>query len=325
LCKKEAESNGGHGNMVEKIIVSPCGKWVLTASKDQSIKIWNSTTYTVHRTLKGHTHWVSDIAISFDGRRIVSASWDTTIKVWSFETGQEEFSLATGNDPVSAIALHSDGHLLASGTIKGDLMIWDLEKRTIKHSFRAHEQGIEGLALTPDGQTLLSVSNDQTLKKWDIATGELILSLNGYEDNDALAQADSDEERLFIRQMSSERMTDLVTTHDGQHVITGALNGYISIWDIKNGRLESNFKNGTNGISSVDVSADGKYIVAATGLPHYQSDNSVRLWEADTQKILAYFVGDASMSACTFTPNSEMLIVGDMHGKVTFLRICKEG
>ena len=325
LRRREADSNCGHENAVEKIIVSPCGKWILTASKDQSIKIWDSTTYCVHRTLKGHKHWVSDIAISPDGCRIVSASWDTTIKIWSFDTGLEEFSLATGDDPVSAIVLHPDGSLLIGGTIKGDLMIWDLEKRMVKRAFRAHDQSIEALGLTPNGQSFLSVSNDQKLKKWDIDTGGLIFSLEGYENTASPAQAGSDEERLFIRQMSNEGMTDIVVTHDGQHAITGALNGYISIWDIKGRHLESNFKNSTSGISAVCISADGKYIAAATGLPHYQSDNSVRLWATDTQHMLAYFVGDAPMSACTFTPNSEMLIVGDTLGRVLFLDICKEG
>ena len=268
----------------------------------------------------------------------------------------EEFSLDTGNDPLSALALHADGRLLFVGTIKGNVMIWDLEKRVVKRTFRAHDQGIEALALTLDGQSLLSVSDDQKLKKWDIDVGrvskkfkvsktferlllygrfhrilnffrspKLIFSLDGYEDSASLAQAEGDEERLFIRQTSSERMRDIVVTPNGQHAITGASNGSISIWDIKEGHLESNFKNSTNGINSVCISADGKYIAAATGTPHSQSDNSVRLWATDTRRMLAYFVGDAPMSACAFTTDSKRLVVGDTLGRVLFLEICEGG
>lgn len=322
LRQRAEEYPEGHRDAIERIIVSPCGTWVVTAAKDRCLKIWESASRTVWRTLRGHTHWVCALAMSPGGEWLASASWDRTIKIWSFATGLEEDSLSTGEDPVSALVLHPLSTVLIGGTTKGMLMRWDLKTHALLDALPAHDEGIQALALTPDGTSLFSVSTDRTLKQWDVETGKLRWSLQGYEDIPALTRARSDMERLFLQQTSSERMTDMVVTHDGARAITGAWNGFISIWDIRHRRLETSFKNSTCGISALCISADDAYLAAATGLPYYQSDNTLRVWDLNTRSMLASFVGDAPITACTFASTPEMLIAGDQHGRVFFLRLC---
>lgn len=62
------------------------------------VKIWDSYTGEIMRTLEGHTEGISDIAWSNDGHYIASASDDKTIRIW-------------GLDTVSLYALHAFNHL----------------------------------------------------------------------------------------------------------------------------------------------------------------------------------------------------------------------
>ena len=53
-----------------------------SGSWDNTIKIWNTTTGDIIRTLTGHSDWVRTLAVLPDGT-LASGSTDTTIKIWN--------------------------------------------------------------------------------------------------------------------------------------------------------------------------------------------------------------------------------------------------
>ena len=74
---------------VSTCAVSPDGTWIVSAGRDQTLKVWDAATGTEVRTLTGHRGPVLACAISPDGTWIVSASADNTLKVWDAATGTE--------------------------------------------------------------------------------------------------------------------------------------------------------------------------------------------------------------------------------------------
>ncbi|MCB0167217.1 MAG: WD40 repeat domain-containing protein, partial [Anaerolineae bacterium] len=66
----------------------PDGRWIVSASLDHTMKVWNVESGRAIRTLEGHTGSVNGCAVSPNGRWIVSVSYDTTLKVWELRTGQ---------------------------------------------------------------------------------------------------------------------------------------------------------------------------------------------------------------------------------------------
>jgi hypothetical protein len=77
----------GHTSSVTGVAVSPDGRRAVSASSDNTLKVWDLESGGELRTLQGHTASVNGVAVSPDGRRAVSASWDNTLKVWDLETG----------------------------------------------------------------------------------------------------------------------------------------------------------------------------------------------------------------------------------------------
>jgi len=95
---------------------------IVSASRDNTLKLWDAATGADIRTLTGHTNGVTSAAFSPDGRMIVSASVDGALKVWDAENG---VCLATfyADAPLMTCAWSPDGvHLVAGGEVGG--MYW---------------------------------------------------------------------------------------------------------------------------------------------------------------------------------------------------------
>ena len=67
--------------------VTPDGQRAVSASWDNTLKVWDLDSGRELRTLEGHSDSVNGVAVTPDGKRAVSASWDNTLKVWDLESG----------------------------------------------------------------------------------------------------------------------------------------------------------------------------------------------------------------------------------------------
>lgn len=77
-----------HGGAVNDCAVSPDESFIVSASSDRRLRIWDAETGSPIRTLSGHRAYVSGCAVSPDGRFVASASGDHTIRVWRVDTGE---------------------------------------------------------------------------------------------------------------------------------------------------------------------------------------------------------------------------------------------
>jgi len=88
----------GHGDDIYDCQFHPVDEWLLiTASKDQSLRLWNVMTGTPIFIFAGHEgHRESVLTLDIDslGGRMVSGGMDTEIKLWSLATGHHKASVA---------------------------------------------------------------------------------------------------------------------------------------------------------------------------------------------------------------------------------------
>jgi energy-coupling factor transporter ATP-binding protein EcfA2 len=73
----------GHDGSVSSAAFSPDGSRIVTASWDNTARIWDAASAREIAVLRGHENWVSSAAFSPDGSRIVTASWDNTARIWN--------------------------------------------------------------------------------------------------------------------------------------------------------------------------------------------------------------------------------------------------
>lgn len=88
----------GHFGRINSFSFSPCGRFVLTASEDRSIKEWELNSGKCLRTFKGHRHGIVQASYSSNGKCLISASKDGMVRVWNIESGEyfDEFYIESG-------------------------------------------------------------------------------------------------------------------------------------------------------------------------------------------------------------------------------------
>ena len=79
----------GHSEPVNSAMFSSDGKYIVSASQDKTVKIWDIATGKELQTLEGHTSYVNFASFSPDSKYIVTASDDKTIKIWDFPSFQD--------------------------------------------------------------------------------------------------------------------------------------------------------------------------------------------------------------------------------------------
>ena len=70
-----------HNDLVNDVVFSPDGKYIATASFDNTSRLWNAATGKQIFVLK-HNDSVNDVVFSPDGKYVATASDDNTACLW---------------------------------------------------------------------------------------------------------------------------------------------------------------------------------------------------------------------------------------------------
>jgi len=108
LAGKLISSFEGHTDQVNCIVLTKDNKFLVSASSDKSIKIWNTQTGKLVKTLIGHDWKVMNIAVSANGKYIISGSNDGSLILWDFDLGKKITSNDNIGTNVRCVALSND-------------------------------------------------------------------------------------------------------------------------------------------------------------------------------------------------------------------------
>eukprot|EP01137_Pigoraptor_chileana_P007985 Opistho-2@54273 len=95
-----------HKGYILKVLYSPDMSLLATTSSDMTVKVWNTTNYSLNKTLSGHSRWVWDCAFSSDSAYLVTASSDNTARLWDIAQGESIRTFSGHQKPIVSLALH---------------------------------------------------------------------------------------------------------------------------------------------------------------------------------------------------------------------------
>jgi len=72
----------GHSQQVHGAVFLPDGKRILSASYDQTVRLWDVATGKEVCRFFGHTNWAWPVAVSPDGKFGLSGGLDKTVRLW---------------------------------------------------------------------------------------------------------------------------------------------------------------------------------------------------------------------------------------------------
>ena len=256
-------------------------RYIISGSRDNTIKIWDLSTFKLVTTLEGHTSWVRSVAASgiinttdeFEKQYIISGSDDKTIKIWNFSTFELVETLE-GHNPIMSIAISGiinttdkfGKQYIISGLRDGIIKIWDLSTFELAATLKMNLI-YKFNSVTVSGKYIISGSGDETITIWDLSTFELVTTLEGHTHS--------------VSSVVVSGNTNFPDNIGKQYIISGSWDNTIKIWNLSTFELITTLEGHTSYVNSVTISSifnatnkfGKQYIISGS------DDETIKIWE----------------------------------------------
>nr|CDJ97998.1 WD40 repeat domain containing protein [Haemonchus contortus] len=189
-----------HTDWINDLILCCNGRFLLSASNDTTVKVWNATKHFCMSTLRTHKDYVSCLAYAREHEKAASAGYDQSIYLWDIATLTK---LTTTNNTVTtsslmgcknsiyALAMNDSGTVIVSGSTEKVLRIWDPRTCQKIMKLRGHTENIRAIVISPDGTKCISASADATVRLWDLGQQRCIATCLAHQEGVWTLQTDN--------------------------------------------------------------------------------------------------------------------------------------
>ncbi len=272
----------GHTAAVRSVVFSPDGKFALSGSDDNTLRLWDVESALSLRTFEGHASYVWSVSWSPDGRRILSASNDHTVLLWDVASGRMLRTFEGHQNSVSTVSWSPDGSCAISGSHDYTMRLWDIDAGDCVRTFQCSNSTLS-VSWSPDGRRILSCSYYSDLSLWDVESGICLRTFEGHS--------------FYVNSVS--------WSPDGRHALSGSADKTLRLWDVDTGRCLRTFEGHTERVWSVSWSPDGCRALSGS------ADKTLRLWDVDTGRCLRTFEGHTDyVNSVSWSPDGHHALSG---------------
>lgn len=270
-----------HFNVVISATYTPDAALLLTASFDQTAKIWDAHTGQAIRALPGHTGKVGAVRVTPDGHLAVTAG-DHTLRLWSLPDGKSVRVIDADPQQVFTADVSPNGTVLASGNTNGQAKLWTIQGAPLATLAHGGPR-VLSVAFTPDGSRVVTAGDDPAIKVWSVPDGKLLCTLKGH----------------------TKAVSEVAIAPDGQIVASGSDDHLVKVWHVGTCREMATLNLFTDEVWGLAFSPDGSMLVAGGKEP------TLGVWDMPTTKLRQSIpLGDAAKGtmAVVFAPGGESLV-----------------
>lgn len=267
----------GHTDLLNSLDSTEDGRWLATASKDNTAILWRlneeTNKFSIYAKFEGHVATVSAIGLPNVINKgypefVITASNDLTIKKWSIpkpsKNGEtepyiiksSEYTRRAHEKDINALSISPNDSIFATASYDKTCKIWDLESGELQATLSNHKRGLWDVAFCQYDKLLATASGDKTVKIWSLETFKVVKTLEGHSN-------------AVQRCSFMNKQTQLVSS--------GA-DGLIKIWDCSTGECVKTLDGHANRIWALNVVDDGDLIISA------DADGIFQFWKDCTEE-----------------------------------------
>uniref|UniRef100_A0A8C2U142 Notchless protein homolog 1 n=1 Tax=Coturnix japonica TaxID=93934 RepID=A0A8C2U142_COTJA len=275
----------------EPLHINPECRYLASASKDGSIRIWDTLMGRCDKILTGHTQSVTCVKWGGDGL-LYSSSQDRTIKVWRSQDGVLCRTLQGHAHWVNTMALSTD-YVLRTGAFEpaeATINPQDMSGSLAELKDKAQQRYDKVRGQGPE--RLVSGSDDFTLFLWRPA-----------------------EDKKPLERMTGHQalINQVLFSPDTRIIASASFDKSIKLWEGRTGKYLTSLRGHVSAVYQIAWSADSRLLVSGS------SDSTLKVWNAETKKLAIDLPGHADeVFATDWSPDGQRVASG---GKDKCLRI----
>jgi WD40 repeat protein/transcriptional regulator with XRE-family HTH domain len=288
----------GHESTITSSVFSPNGRWLATASFDNTVRLFDLTASDFPSiVLRGHTAPILNIAISTDGRWLASVSNDKTARLWDLHSSNPAANsvLLVGHQKiVGSVAFSPNGRWLATGSADATVFLWDISATDPADSpivLSGHSGSVNSIAFSPDNAWLATGSNDNEVRLWPLTAVPSADSVTLYAHEDIVYK--------------------VAFSPDGHWLASASEDGTVHLGAFSVGKLSTApfiLHQHESSVFNLAFSSDSHWLASAS------ADSTIGLWDITQSDIPATGVRLSghrdSVRAITFDSNNRWLVSG---------------
>lgn len=169
--------------------------FLVSASRDKTIKFWDVETGFVEHTISDNNDWVRCIAVrESDGEVMASAGNDQIISIFQTTGDRNKIATLMGHEHViealafvtaptpaekkdKGIKSMEVNNYLASGGRDRSVRLWNIATQQCLNVFKYHENWVRSVILHPSGNYIISAGDDRTIRIMDIKSNRCLRTL----------------------------------------------------------------------------------------------------------------------------------------------------
>ncbi|CAL1526303.1 unnamed protein product [Lymnaea stagnalis] len=270
----ECQMLQGHSDIITSLDVK--GNYIVSGSKDSSIRIWQLSPDTGFVTCvavgQGHTQAVQCVALARSSAQpafILSGGIDMTLKVWRFPGDSDVIPMTTlrvaatehaHDKDINCLAVAPNDKVIATGSQDKTAKLWSvgdgLHSITLIAVLRGHKRGIWCVKFSPVDQIVATGSGDGYIKLWSVTDYSCVRTLEGHD---------------------SSVLSFTFISH-GKQIISSGSDGLLKLWLIKTSECMKTFDSHDAKVWAVATTAAEDYVISGG------ADSTLVFWKDVTQE-----------------------------------------
>jgi WD40 repeat protein/ABC-type dipeptide/oligopeptide/nickel transport system ATPase component len=282
---------------VTQVLFSPDGQWLISAHGDRSISLWRTDGQQIQRLSSPIE--INRFQLSPNGQSLLIAGPTKTAYLWQIFDSANQFKPASQSielphdAQVNQAIFSPDGRWIATASADGKASVWNGTTGKLSQELIPDSRAVEPTLPTPalpgqpvgdrlaplrqlrfsqDGQQLAVADTQQRVWVWRLTSGQFQVEYPSLQGHSTLP----DQSRP---QPVAAALLNF--SPDGEMLVSATLPGSSNplptahLWDIATGQEMAMLPGHPGGLSAIEFSPDGTYVVTAG------TDSTIRFWAAE--------------------------------------------